>query len=36
VDAIALPLEGQDDYIHSESIAGAKHFGVWPLSPPTG
>ncbi len=31
VDAIGLPLEGQDDYIHSENIAGAKHFGVWPL-----
>ncbi len=31
VDAIGLPLDGQDDYIHSESIAGAKHFGVWPL-----
>jgi catechol 2,3-dioxygenase-like lactoylglutathione lyase family enzyme len=31
VDAIGLPLEGQDDYIHSASIAGAKHFGVWPL-----
>ncbi|MDQ6731536.1 MAG: glyoxalase [Actinomycetota bacterium] len=31
VDAIGLPLEGQDDYIHSENIAGSKHFGVWPL-----
>ena len=31
VDAIGLPLEGQDGYIHSESIAGIKHFGVWPL-----
>jgi catechol 2,3-dioxygenase-like lactoylglutathione lyase family enzyme len=31
VDAIGLPLEGQDDYIHSESIGGCKHFGVWPL-----
>lgn len=32
VDAIDLPLEGQDDYIHSESIGGCKHFGVWPLA----
>ncbi len=31
VDAIGLPLEGQDDYIHSENIGGCKHFGVWPL-----
>jgi catechol 2,3-dioxygenase-like lactoylglutathione lyase family enzyme len=30
VDALGLPLEG-DDYVHSERIAGAKHFGVWPL-----
>jgi catechol 2,3-dioxygenase-like lactoylglutathione lyase family enzyme len=32
VDAIGLPLEGQDDYVHSEKIGGCKHFGVWPLS----
>ncbi len=32
VDAIGLPLEGQDDYIHSENIEGCKHFGVWPLA----
>ena len=32
VDAIGLPLEGQEGYIHSESIVGAKHFGVWPLT----
>jgi catechol 2,3-dioxygenase-like lactoylglutathione lyase family enzyme len=31
VDAIGLPLDGQDDYVHSESIGGCKHFGVWPL-----
>jgi catechol 2,3-dioxygenase-like lactoylglutathione lyase family enzyme len=33
IDALGLPLaagEG-DDYVHSESIEGAKHFGVWPL-----
>lgn len=32
VEAIGLPLEGQDDYIHSENIGGCKHFGVWPLA----
>jgi catechol 2,3-dioxygenase-like lactoylglutathione lyase family enzyme len=31
LDALGLALDG-DDYIHSESIEGAKHFGVWPLS----
>jgi catechol 2,3-dioxygenase-like lactoylglutathione lyase family enzyme len=33
-DALGLPLasaEG-DDYLHSEDIGGARHFGVWPLS----
>ena len=34
VDALGLPLEGSpgDDYVHSERIGGAKHFGVWPLT----
>ena len=34
VDALGLPLEAAagDDYFHSEKIAGAKHFGVWPLT----
>jgi len=32
VEAIGLPLEGQDEYIHSENIGGCKHFGVWPLA----
>ena len=34
VEALGLPLEGADadaDYLHSEEIDGAKHFGVWPL-----
>jgi catechol 2,3-dioxygenase-like lactoylglutathione lyase family enzyme len=34
VDALGLPLtaaEG-DDYVNSEEIEGAKHFGVWPLA----
>lgn len=32
MDAIALPLEGQGDYFHSENIEGSKHFGIWPLT----
>jgi len=34
VDAFGLPLESADgdDYLHSERIDGAKHFGVWPLA----
>jgi catechol 2,3-dioxygenase-like lactoylglutathione lyase family enzyme len=33
-DALGLPLEAAegDDYLHSEDIGGARHFGVWPLS----
>ena len=33
IDALGLPLEGEGDGYHSSgSIAGSKHFGVWPLS----
>ena len=34
LDALGLPLEAGagSDYFHSEGIAGAKHFGVWPLA----
>ena len=33
VSALGLPLRAAegDDYLHSEDIEGAKHFGVWPL-----
>jgi catechol 2,3-dioxygenase-like lactoylglutathione lyase family enzyme len=33
IGALGLPLTASegDDYFHSESIDGAKHFGVWPL-----
>ena len=31
VDTLGLPLEGEA-YLHSERIAGTKHFGIWPLS----
>jgi catechol 2,3-dioxygenase-like lactoylglutathione lyase family enzyme len=33
IDALGLPLEGDGDgYYSSGSIAGSKHFGVWPLT----
>jgi catechol 2,3-dioxygenase-like lactoylglutathione lyase family enzyme len=32
VDALGLPLKGENDYVHSEEVEGSKHFGVWPLS----
>ena len=33
VDTFGLPLEGEPgDYLHSERIGGAKHFGIWPLN----
>lgn len=33
VDALGLPLESAegDDYRHSESVGGSRHFGLWPL-----
>jgi catechol 2,3-dioxygenase-like lactoylglutathione lyase family enzyme len=33
MEALGLPLTARegDDYFHSESIGGSKHFGVWPL-----
>jgi catechol 2,3-dioxygenase-like lactoylglutathione lyase family enzyme len=33
VDALGLPLAASegDEYLHSERVEGAKHFGVWPL-----
>lgn len=32
IDALGLPLSGDEGYLHSEDVDGAKHFGVWPLS----
>jgi catechol 2,3-dioxygenase-like lactoylglutathione lyase family enzyme len=34
IEALGLPLEAApgSDYAHSESVEGAKHFGVWPLA----
>src|ERR671930_543854 len=34
IDALGLPLKRHegDDYYFSEDVAGARHFGVWPLS----
>jgi catechol 2,3-dioxygenase-like lactoylglutathione lyase family enzyme len=33
VGALGLPLSTSEggEYLHSEKVAGAKHFGVWPL-----
>jgi catechol 2,3-dioxygenase-like lactoylglutathione lyase family enzyme len=31
-DHLGLPLTGDGEYISSEAIPGARHFGVWPLS----
>jgi catechol 2,3-dioxygenase-like lactoylglutathione lyase family enzyme len=33
VDALGLPLAASegDEYLHSERVDGARHFGVWPL-----
>jgi catechol 2,3-dioxygenase-like lactoylglutathione lyase family enzyme len=33
VDALGLPLAASegDEYLHSDRVAGVKHFGVWPL-----
>jgi catechol 2,3-dioxygenase-like lactoylglutathione lyase family enzyme len=33
VDVLGLPLtaSGDGEYLHSEQIDGANHFGVWPL-----
>jgi catechol 2,3-dioxygenase-like lactoylglutathione lyase family enzyme len=34
VESLGLPLKEADNdgYRHTESLAGAKHFGVWPLT----
>lgn len=34
LDALGLPLSGPegDDYVFTEALPGAKHFGVWPLA----
>jgi catechol 2,3-dioxygenase-like lactoylglutathione lyase family enzyme len=33
VDGLGLPLQGEpEDYSHSESVAGCKSFGIWPLA----
>ena len=33
VEALGLPLTGPgDDYLFTEALSGAKHFGVWPLA----
>jgi len=32
VEILGLPLVGDDDYYHSEQIAGSPSFGLWPLA----
>lgn len=32
VDGLGMPLEGDDDYLHTDKLEGVKHFGLWPLS----
>src|SRR5512135_2592665 len=32
VDVLGLPLTGDEDYVFTEGLPGAKHFGVWPLA----
>jgi catechol 2,3-dioxygenase-like lactoylglutathione lyase family enzyme len=32
IDALGLPLTGNDDYVFSENLNGIKHFGIWPLA----
>ena len=32
VKALGLPLVGDGGYIHSESVEGTRHFGIWPLA----
>src|SRR5436305_15072984 len=31
VDTLGLDLEDADGYLHSEQVAGVKHFGLWPI-----
>lgn len=30
-DIFALPLKSVDDYLYTDRLDGAKHFGIWPL-----
>jgi len=32
VDTLGLPLAGREGYLHSEQVAGTRHFGIWPLA----
>lgn len=34
VETLGLPLadDGDSGYVHSDQVAGTRHFGVWPLS----
>lgn len=30
-DALGLPLESEDDYLHTSNVPGVKAFALWPL-----
>ena len=30
-DALGLPLDADDGYLHTERLPGVKHFALWPL-----
>ena len=31
-EALGLPLEGDETYLHTGGVEGVKHFALWPLS----
>jgi extradiol dioxygenase family protein len=31
-DALGLPLQEEDDYLHTGDVDGVKHFAAWPLT----
>src|SRR5438045_7407731 len=32
LDALGLSLQKEGDYLHTEKLAGVKHFALWPLA----
>ena len=31
-DALGIPFEGDETYLHTSAVDGVKHFALWPLS----
>lgn len=31
-EALGIPLEGDETYLHTQQLDGVKHFALWPLS----